>query len=67
MASTTITATAPIGSSAIYHVVAATDLVISRFAHLRKTRATRVSLHSLSDALLNDIGIIRSDIDRNFR
>ena len=38
MASTTITATAPIGSSAIYHVVAATDLVISRFAHLRKTR-----------------------------
>jgi uncharacterized protein YjiS (DUF1127 family) len=67
MAIATQTKDAPFGAITIHRAISALDEVRNAFIFWRKSRATRVALHSLSDEILNDIGVSRWDIENTIR
>lgn len=67
MAIATQTKVAPFGAITIHRAISALDEVRNAFIAWRKSRATRVALHSLSDEILNDIGVSRWDIENTIR
>jgi len=67
MAIATQTNAAPFGAITIHRIVSNLSGMRGAFADWRNTRATRVTLHSLSDAVLADIGVSRGDIETAIR
>jgi len=63
MTTAVATPVAPFGAIAIFRMVNAVDRTINAITTWKANRVTRIALTSLSDDLLNDIGLSRSDIN----
>jgi uncharacterized protein YjiS (DUF1127 family) len=61
------TKVAPFGAITIHRAISAMTEMRIALAAWRETRATRIALHSLSDEILNDIGVTRWDIENTLR
>ncbi|MCG7520393.1 DUF1127 domain-containing protein [Ruegeria sp. Ofav3-42] len=59
---TTANIHAPLGAATILHVVDAISNFFGAVAEWNETRKTRNLLSELSDAQLDDIGLVRADI-----
>ncbi len=59
---TTANIHAPLGAATILHVVDAFSTVYESVVEWKKSRETRKLLLELSDAQLEDIGLVRADI-----
>jgi len=62
MSSRQIVRTAPLGSIAIFHLVAGVERLFAATAAWRNARITERELHKLSDQQLEDVGLFRGQI-----
>jgi len=62
MSSRQIVRTAPLGSIAIFHLVARVERLLAVTAAWRLARTTERELRKLSDAQLEDVGLFRGQI-----
>jgi uncharacterized protein YjiS (DUF1127 family) len=62
MSSRQIVRAAPLGSIAIFNLVARVDRLLATTAAWRTARATERELRKLSDAQLEDVGLFRGQI-----
>lgn len=62
MTAATAIKTAPFGAITIFRLVHSAERVFEAVATWNANRATRIALTSLSDDMLNDIGLSRGDI-----
>lgn len=63
MATFETTRPAPFGAVTTFRIVSALDNVRNSISDWNAKRMTRISLNSLSEHELNDIGLCRGDID----
>lgn len=56
--------TAPFGSITVYRMVTSFGRVFSTLAEWKSNRTTRLALVSLSDDMLEDVGLSRGDINK---
>ena len=64
MATSTATNTAPFGSITVYRLVTSFERAYSAITTWNANRVTRLALVSLSDEVLEDIGLSRGDINK---
>lgn len=63
MATFETTRPAPFGAETTYHVVSFIDNMITALVARKSNRASRASMNHLSNDILNDIGLMRGDVD----
>lgn len=64
MTTAVATPVAPFGAITTYRLVNSVERVIQAITTWNATRVTRIALTSLSDEMLNDIGLSRGDINK---